>query len=66
MRVHGCILDFHGVPPNCDIDFDLDLELGTKPMYISPYWMAPTKLKKLEEKLEDLLKKGFITPIVSP
>ncbi|WMV38263.1 hypothetical protein MTR67_031648 [Solanum verrucosum] len=43
------------VPPDRDIDFAIDLERGTKTIYISPYHMALAKLKKLKDQLQDLL-----------
>ncbi|WMV42263.1 hypothetical protein MTR67_035648 [Solanum verrucosum] len=49
-----------------DIDFAIDLELGTKPISIPPYSMAPTELKELKDQLQDLLSKRFICPSVSP
>ncbi|WMV41531.1 hypothetical protein MTR67_034916 [Solanum verrucosum] len=38
-----------GVSLNKDIDFSIDLELGTKPISIPPYRIAPTKLKELKD-----------------
>ena len=58
--------DLPGVPPDRDIDFDIDLEPGTKPISIPPYRMTPTELKELKDQLQDLLSKGFICPNVSP
>ena len=58
--------DLPGVPPDRDIDFDIDLDPGTKPISIPPYCMAPAKLKELKDQLQDLLSKGFILPSVSP
>lgn len=49
-----------GMHQNQDIDFAIDVELGTKPISISPYRMAPTELKKLKDQLQKLLDKGFI------
>ncbi|XP_070017627.1 uncharacterized protein [Nicotiana sylvestris] len=46
-----------------DIDFGIDLVLGTQPIFISPYCMAPIELK---EQLWELLDKGFIRRSVSP
>lgn len=43
-------IDFSGIPPDCDIDFAIDLEPGTKPISISFHWMTPTELKELKEK----------------
>ncbi|WMV59207.1 hypothetical protein MTR67_052592 [Solanum verrucosum] len=49
-----------------DIDFAIDLEQGTKPIYIPPYHMSPTELKKLKDQLQDLMSKGFILPNTLP
>ncbi|XP_075101429.1 uncharacterized protein LOC142177002 [Nicotiana tabacum] len=49
-----------------DIDFGIDLVPGTHPISTSPYRMAPKELKELKEQLQELLKKGFIRPSVSP
>ncbi|XP_070005153.1 uncharacterized protein [Nicotiana sylvestris] len=53
-----------GMPPDRDIDFCIDLAPGTQPISIQPYRMAPNELKKLKEKLEELLAKGFVRPSV--
>lgn len=58
--------DFLGVLLDRDIDCTIDLESGTKPVSIFSYRDDPMELKKLNEQLEDLLKKGFIRPTVSP
>ncbi|WMV36959.1 hypothetical protein MTR67_030344 [Solanum verrucosum] len=59
-------IDLPSVPLDRDIDFAIDLELGTKPIFIPPYHMAPVELKELKDQLHDLLSKGFIRPSVSP
>ncbi|XP_070046263.1 uncharacterized protein [Nicotiana tomentosiformis] len=41
--------DLPGMPPNCDIDFCIDLDLGIQPISIPPYCVAPRKLKELKE-----------------
>ncbi|XP_070017049.1 uncharacterized protein [Nicotiana sylvestris] len=38
-----------GMPPDRDIDFGIDLVLGTQPISISLYRMAPAELKELKE-----------------
>ncbi|KAG5568314.1 hypothetical protein H5410_064671 [Solanum commersonii] len=58
--------DLPGVPPEREIDFDIDLLPDTCPIFIPPYRMAPAELKELKEQLKDLLEKGFIQPSVSP
>ncbi|XP_070055774.1 uncharacterized protein [Nicotiana tomentosiformis] len=55
--------DISGMPPDRDIDFDIDLLLGTHPISIPLYRMVPTELK---DQLQELLDKGFIQPSVSP
>ncbi|WMV30282.1 hypothetical protein MTR67_023667 [Solanum verrucosum] len=58
--------DLFGTPPNMDIDFCIDLELGTHPISIPPYRMASTELRELKAQLRELLGKGFIRPSASP
>uniref|UniRef100_A0A1S4BAS6 RNA-directed DNA polymerase homolog n=1 Tax=Nicotiana tabacum TaxID=4097 RepID=A0A1S4BAS6_TOBAC len=58
--------DLFGFPPERIIGFGIDLMLGTQPISIPPYRMAPTELNELREQLKDLLDKGFIRPSVSP
>ena len=36
--------DLPGLPLSRDIDFAIDLELGTRPIFIPPYRMAPAEL----------------------
>ncbi|XP_070003054.1 uncharacterized protein [Nicotiana sylvestris] len=57
--------DLPGMPPDCDIDFCIDLVPGTQPISIPPYIMAPKDIKELKEQLEELLAKGFMRPSVS-
>ncbi|XP_070023175.1 uncharacterized protein [Nicotiana sylvestris] len=49
-----------GIPPDREIDFGIDVILGTQPKFIPPYKISPTKLKELKEQLKDLFEKGFI------
>ncbi|XP_070009788.1 uncharacterized protein [Nicotiana sylvestris] len=49
-----------GIPSERDIDFGIDVLLGTQPISIPPYIMALAELKELKEQLKDLLEKGFI------
>ncbi|XP_070018243.1 uncharacterized protein [Nicotiana sylvestris] len=51
-----------GIPSEMEIDFGIDVILGTQPVSIPPYIMAATELKELKERLKDLLEKDFIRP----
>lgn len=42
------------------------METGAIPVHRLPYRMAPTELKELKGQLQELLKKGFIMPSISP
>ena len=46
-------------PPDRDINFAIDLETDSKPIFIPPYRMAPVELKGLKYQLQDLLRVLF-------
>jgi hypothetical protein len=54
------------MPPDQDIEFVMDLNPGTAPIYKSPYRMATPQLAELKEHIKELLEKSFIHPISSP
>ena len=54
------------LPPQREIEFAIDVVPGATPTSITQYRMAPVELKELKLKLQELLKKGFIRPSVSP
>ena len=58
--------DLPGLPPNRELEFGIELLLGSTPISIPPYRMAPMELKELKIQLQDLVDKGFIRPSVSP
>ena len=58
--------DIVGLPPEREVEFTIDLILGTEPISIPPYKMASAELRELKAKLEELLSKGFIRPSISP
>ena len=58
--------DLPSLPPVREVDFGIDLELGTAPISKAPYRMAPAELRELKEQLQELMDKGFIQPSVSP
>ncbi|WVZ89737.1 hypothetical protein U9M48_036102, partial [Paspalum notatum var. saurae] len=55
-----------GLPPDRDVEFAIELVLGTAPVSRRPYRMAPNELKELKVQLQEQLDKGFIRPSSSP
>jgi hypothetical protein len=55
-----------GLPPKTDIDFSINLMLGAAPVSKAPYRVSTPELKELQLQLEELLKKGYIRPSMSP
>jgi hypothetical protein len=55
-----------GLPPKRDIDFSINLMPGAATVSKAPYRMSTLELKELKLQLEELLKKGYIRPSVSP
>ena len=37
-----------GLPPQWDVDLVIELHLGTSPIYMTPYRMAPVELQELK------------------
>nr|GFD19300.1 putative reverse transcriptase domain, aspartic peptidase domain protein [Tanacetum cinerariifolium] len=55
-----------GIPPAREVEFNIELIPGAEPISKAPYRMAPVELKELKDQLQELLKRGFILPSVSP
>ena len=55
-----------GLPPNRDVEFKIELVLGTTPISRSPYRMPPNEIAELKIELQELLDKGLIQPSSSP
>jgi hypothetical protein len=55
-----------GLPPKRDIDFSINLMPGAAPVSKDPYRMSTPEMKELQLQLEELLKKGYIHPSMSP
>ncbi|GKE98180.1 hypothetical protein Tco_0021531, partial [Tanacetum coccineum] len=55
--------DLPGIPPTRKVEFRIDLVLGATPV---PYRLAPSEMKELAKKLQELMDKGFIRPSSSP
>ena len=63
----GCFPnELPGLPPHRDVDFGIELHLGTSPISMTPHRMAPVELQELRVQLQELLDKGFIRPSTSP
>jgi hypothetical protein len=58
--------DLPGLPPERDVDFVIELKLGTAPISRRSYRMPPNELAELKIQSQDLLEKGFIRPSSSP
>jgi len=52
--------------PEREVEFTIDLMPGSSPISKAPYRMAPKELHELKTQLEELMRKGFIRPSVSP
>ena len=55
-----------GLPPKRDIDFSINLMPGAALVSKAPYRMSTPEMKELQLQLEEILKKGYILPSVSP
>ncbi|KAE8728997.1 putative cellulose synthase A catalytic subunit 2 [Hibiscus syriacus] len=54
-----------GLPPDREIEFQIEVMPGMTPISMAPYRMVLKKLKELKALLQELLDKGFIRPSVS-
>jgi hypothetical protein len=51
-----------GVPPDHEIEFVIELVLGTAPIFNRTYRMIANQLAELKEQFQELLDKGYICP----
>ena len=58
--------DLPGLPPDKELEFEIELLPGSTPISIPSHRMAPVELKELKTQLKDLVDKGFIRPSASP
>ncbi|KAL5764503.1 hypothetical protein ACOSQ2_017097 [Xanthoceras sorbifolium] len=58
--------DFLGLPPDREVEFQIELTPGTEPISKAPYRIAPSELKELKVQMEELVNKGFVRPSSSP
>jgi hypothetical protein len=52
--------------PKRDIDFSINLMPEATPVSKTPYRMSTPELKEFQMQLEEIIKKGYICPSVSP
>ena len=55
-----------GMPPDRDIEFLIELLLGTRPISKRPYQMPANDLEEIKKQIKDLLEKVNIRPSASP
>ena len=55
-----------GLPPYRNVDFTIELHLGTTSISMTPHRMMSIELQELKVYLQDLLDRGFIRPSTSP
>ncbi|KAI3704128.1 hypothetical protein L1987_74342 [Smallanthus sonchifolius] len=58
--------DLPGLPPDREIEFQIDLLPGAEPVAKAPYRLAPSEMKELMSQLQELIEKGFIRLSISP
>ncbi|KAI3706750.1 hypothetical protein L6452_24692 [Arctium lappa] len=58
--------DLPGLPPERQVEFQIDLTPGAAPIARAPYRLAPAEMKEVMTQLQELLEKGFIRPSSSP
>nr|GEV82606.1 putative reverse transcriptase domain-containing protein [Tanacetum cinerariifolium] len=58
--------DLLGIPPTCQVEFQIDLIPGAAPVARAPSRLAPSEMKELLDQLKELSDKGFIRPSYSP
>ena len=54
------------LPPHRDVDFTIELHLGTSPISMTLHKMASVKLQELKVQLQELFDMGFIRLSTSP
>jgi hypothetical protein len=58
--------ELSGMPPDWDVEFVTELQLGTAPIFKRPYRMPPKELAEPKNQLQELLDKGYNRPSSSP
>ncbi|GJU74376.1 putative nucleotidyltransferase, ribonuclease H [Tanacetum coccineum] len=55
-----------GLPPDRQVEFQIDLIPGATPVARAPYRLAPSEMQELSNQLQELSDRGFIRPSTSP
>nr|GEU47231.1 reverse transcriptase domain-containing protein [Tanacetum cinerariifolium] len=55
-----------GLPPVCQVEFQIDLIPGAAPVARAPYRLAPSEMHELSNQLQELADRGFIRPSALP
>ncbi|GKD97436.1 putative reverse transcriptase domain-containing protein, partial [Tanacetum coccineum] len=55
-----------GLSPTRQVEFQIDMMPGVAPVARTPYRLAPSEMKELSEKLQELFDKGVIRPSSLP
>ncbi|GJX07131.1 putative reverse transcriptase domain-containing protein [Tanacetum coccineum] len=58
--------DLPGLPPICQVEFQIDLIPGATLVARAPYRLAPSEMQELSNQLQELADRGFIRPSTSP
>jgi hypothetical protein len=58
--------DLPGMPTDRAIEFKIEWQQGTAPVYKRPYPVARNEIAELKTQLQELLYKGYIQPSYSP
>ncbi|GJV64707.1 putative reverse transcriptase domain-containing protein [Tanacetum coccineum] len=58
--------DLPGLPPICQVEFQIDLIPRAALVAWAPYRLAPLEMQKLSNQLQELADRGFIRPSTSP
>ena len=58
--------ELSGLPLYKDVDFTIELHLGTSPISMTSHRIAPAELQEVKVQLHELLDKGFIRSSTSP
>ncbi|GJZ20476.1 reverse transcriptase domain-containing protein [Tanacetum coccineum] len=58
--------DLPGLPPVCQVEFQINLIPRAVPVAQTPYRLAPLEMQELSNQLQELTNRGFIRPSTSP